>query len=136
MFQVLLSHLRWIQCWCDDLYLSQSSSQHHGSPPPAITGKHQTNTNTEAAPHVPIPPQQQLCAALVAKRYTGGRLHGMFQELGWFLSARSLILWLLCVQQLLIIPVAAARPPVQRCPLVTIAAAVGDHFLALQIRTN
>ena len=63
MFQVLLSHLRRIQCWCDDLHLSQSSSQRHGSPPPAITSKHQTDTNTAAAPHVPIPPQQQPCAA-------------------------------------------------------------------------
>ena len=78
-----------------------------------------------------------LVQPLVAKRYTGGRLHGMFQELGWFFVCKiSDTMATVCVQQLLTIPVAAVRPPVQRCPLVTTDAAVGDHFLALQIRTN
>ena len=84
MFQVLLSHLSRIQCWCHDLHLSQRSSQCHGSPPPAITCKHQTDTNTQPPHMSPSLHNNNLVQSMVTKRYTGGRMHGMFQGFGWF----------------------------------------------------
>ena len=122
MFQVLLSYLRWIQCWCHDLHLSQSSSQHHSSPLPAITCKHQTNTNTAAAPHVTIPPQQQPCT-----------VHGHQTIYRWSYAWHVPRSWMfLCLQDhwdygdcvcSCFWPALQQQPPVQRWPLGTTAAA-------------
>ena len=123
----------------DHLHPSQTSSQCHGSlcwPLPA-------NTRliwTLQLPHMSSSlHNNNLGQLLVAKRYIGGRLHDMFQGLGWFCVCK--------ISETMATACAAAAdypcsrsPSVQHWLLVTTAAAAAvqmhDHFLVLHSRAN